>query len=111
MQIPPVLRVTFSALRTTEGIMSDNAELDAARHKWLLEAARLGDFGVVRAVLEADPSLAKRADSKTGFTVLHQAARGGHKEIVEFVLSHVSKLGKEHDRHGLTALHWAAVKG
>jgi ankyrin repeat protein len=91
--------------------MNDEAELDAARHKWLLEAARLGDLGVVRAVLKANPLLAKRADSRNGFTILHRAAQGGHKEIVDFVLSNVPSLAKEHDQHHCTALHWAAQTG
>ena len=43
-------------------------------------------------------------------SLLHLAAHGGHKEVVEFLLAEGSNVNSK-SRHGKTPLHSAAMKG
>ena len=53
--------------------------------KEIIDAARAGDLGRVRAELARDPGLA-RAANETGDTALHHAAQGGHGPLVRALL-------------------------
>lgn len=52
----------------------------------LLEAAKQGDFAVVRTLLNEDPALLNERDSRFGATSLHWAALRGHQAIVALLI-------------------------
>ena len=50
------------------------------------DAIQHGDIAVVKALLESDPGLITAVD-EDGWTLLHEAAYGGHSDLVELLLS------------------------
>jgi ankyrin repeat protein len=51
------------------------------------------------------------AKDKDGVTVLHWAAKNGHKAVVKLLLEHKADVNVKETSCGLTALHWAAKNG
>lgn len=86
----------------------------------LFEAARTGDTGKMREVLERRPALASTCASKLlvkqlpslteGMTPLHLAAEGGHDAVVELLMSCKVDLNAI-DVRGVSPLHMAAARG
>ena len=65
-------------------------------------------------VAEVKKHLAAGTDVNTkikDFTPLHRAVVGGHKPIVEMLISKGAALNAKDDKNGRTALHWAAYQG
>ncbi|KAG6436184.1 hypothetical protein SASPL_101069 [Salvia splendens] len=73
-------------------------------------AAKQGDLGVVKVLMESHPELSMMVDS-SNTTALHTAATQGHMEIVEYLLGWERNLATIAKRNGKTALHSAARNG
>lgn len=70
-------------------------------------AASSGDMDAIIAIANTDPQLIKVRDVN-GWTPLHEAARGGHLEIVKFLISSgLDKDARTHDGVGGSPLWWA----
>ncbi|MBN1457855.1 MAG: ankyrin repeat domain-containing protein [Sedimentisphaerales bacterium] len=52
----------------------------------LQEAAAVGDLDLVKSLIEDDSEVDKEEDS-SGYTALHRAVMGGHKEVVEYLIA------------------------
>ena len=74
------------------------------------DAAQNGDLAKVQALLKDNPQLVFSKDDQTGWTPLHSAAAGGHKEIAEFLLANKADVNARAN-DGATPLHLAAEKG
>jgi ankyrin repeat protein len=72
----------------------------------LHQAARAGDLGMARLLLEAGADLEARAPG--GATALHHAAYFGHPEVVRELLAWGADPGAV-DKVGYTPLQWARV--
>ncbi|OJH36446.1 ankyrin repeat domain-containing protein [Cystobacter ferrugineus] len=75
----------------------------------LIDAVRLGDTGVVRALFERDPQSLHRGDAQ-GMTPLMWAAWHGAVELVRWLLAHGAQAAVR-DIRGATALVLAAERG
>ena len=64
------------------------------------DAARDGDLGKVKVLLEHDSLLVFSVDDDRA-TPLHWAARNGHKDVVEFLIANLANVNAK-DRHGRT---------
>ncbi len=75
----------------------------------VIKAAKAGDAGRVRAILDADPSLLHARD-KDGSMPLHCAAWKGHEAVVALLLERGADVSieNENDHWGGTPLHAAA---
>jgi ankyrin repeat protein len=73
------------------------------------EAAECGDLESVRASIQRNPELVFSKDDN-GATLLHYAARNGHKAVVDLLLANKAVVNAKDDR-GNTPLHGAAVCG
>ncbi|KAL0426362.1 UNVERIFIED_CONTAM: Ankyrin repeat-containing protein [Sesamum latifolium] len=73
-------------------------------------AAKLGNLGVLRILLEAMPQLLATVD-QANTTPLHTAAAQGHVEVVGFLLERNSSLATIARNNGKTALHSSARNG
>ncbi|KAL0344582.1 UNVERIFIED_CONTAM: Ankyrin repeat-containing protein [Sesamum radiatum] len=73
-------------------------------------AAKLGNLGVLRILLEAMPQLLATVD-QANTTPLHTAAAQGHVEVVDFLLERNSSLATIARNNGKTALHSSARNG
>jgi ankyrin repeat protein len=65
-----------------------------------------GDTGRVRALLAADPALAKARDDE-GATAMHYATENGHREIVRFLKKTGADINARDDRFDATPTGWA----
>jgi hypothetical protein len=75
------------------------------------DAARAGDVEKVRALLKANPGLVNANDKDTyGKTPLFEAARWGHMDVVELLLSKSAKVNAK-DNRGDTPLFGAVSSG
>jgi ankyrin repeat protein len=83
------------------------------RHLALAFAAQLGRVECVRALLEAgeDPDRYNPEGAHPHATPLHQAAGGGHREVVELLLERGARLDLEDRIHHGTPLGWAIHGG
>lgn len=70
-------------------------------------AARDGDTGAIRRLLERNPGLATNKNFQ-GATPLHFAGREGHVAAAELLLSRGASIN-ERDGSGQTAIHWATT--
>src|SRR5271170_90848 len=68
------------------------------------DAAQSGDLKTVQALIKANPDLVF-SPSDSGFTPLHLAAGGGHKDVVEFLLKNKAKVDARDKLFGGTPLH------
>ena len=75
----------------------------------LLDAARNGDFGRVKALLKDNPDSLFRKDN-IGVTALHSAAEKGRKDVAELLLADKAEVNAK-NKYGSTPLHWAAFGG
>jgi len=73
------------------------------------DAARGGDLGKVKALLETSPDLIFSKDDN-GLMPLHYAAQYGHKAMAELLLSNKADVNAK-DNYGQTPLHYAAQYG
>ncbi|KAK4392207.1 Ankyrin repeat-containing protein [Sesamum angolense] len=73
-------------------------------------AAKLGNLGVLRILLEAMPQLLATVD-QANTTPLHTAAAQGHVEVVDYLLERNSSLATIARNNGKTALHSSARNG
>ncbi|XP_017977382.1 PREDICTED: ankyrin repeat-containing protein At5g02620 [Theobroma cacao] len=73
-------------------------------------AAKQGDLGVLKILMEANLDLSMTSDS-LNTTALHTAASQGHTEVVNFLLENGSNMATIARRNGKTALHSAAKNG
>jgi len=83
------------------------------RHLALAFAAQLGRVECVRALLDAgeDPDRYNPEGAHPHATPLHQAAGGGHREVVELLLERGARLDLEDRIHHGTPLGWAIHGG
>jgi ankyrin repeat protein len=72
----------------------------------LFSAVERGDAEATRAMLAAEPDLA-RARDETGATALHVAAFHGHRAIVDLLLAAGADVNARDDTHGATPAGWA----
>jgi len=75
----------------------------------LQKAVQNGDMERVRDILAADPSKVDR-EGPMGRTALHDAAKGGHREILRLLLAKGSDAAKP-DENGATPMHEACANG
>jgi ankyrin repeat protein len=85
------------------------------------DAAGRGDLAKVKTLLRDKPALVAGKDNNNGWTPLHWAAYGGHKDIAEWLLINNADVNArekvkdiEHSRdyfNGITPLHLAAREG
>jgi len=70
-------------------------------------AAQTGNLDAVMAAVKKDKSVVNETDSN-GWRPLHEAARGGHKEVVRYLYDSGADLNaRTNDGNGGTALWWA----
>ena len=69
------------------------------------EAAGSGDAAAVRAFVESDTDV--DVTNEDGFTALHLAARLGHTEVIEALLSGGADINRPHETSGLSAVDFA----
>jgi len=83
------------------------------RHLALALAAQLGRVECVRTLLDAgeDPDRYNPEGAHPHATPLHQAAGGGHREVVELLLERGARLDLEDKIHHGTPLGWASHGG
>lgn len=86
----------------------DDAESDA-RGRALVRAAQYGRKDVVVWLL--DRGVAAGAAPDRGVTALHEAAYGGHEEVVDLLLARGADATQEDDVHHSTPAVWADVGG
>lgn len=72
----------------------------------LIEAAERGDVGEVKVILERHPDLANQCD-QSGATALHYAAFGGHRAVVQELVSRGADVNAKDTRFGATPAGWA----
>ncbi len=72
-------------------------------------AAEAGDLAKVKALVEGDPALVKAKD-ENGRTPLHWAARGGHFEVLQYLVDRGADLNAI-DNNGIAPLHSLARSG
>nr|TKW20307.1 hypothetical protein SEVIR_4G077702v2 [Setaria viridis] len=72
-------------------------------------AARQGHVGIVKALLEKDPQLARRNDKK-GQTALHMAVKGTSCDVLRALVDADPAIVMLPDKNGNTALHVATRK-
>ena len=70
------------------------------------KAAKKGDVGKVRKLLQGNPDLVFSKD-EDGWTPLHLAAANGYRELAEFLLANKAEVNAK-DNNGGTPLHQAA---
>jgi hypothetical protein len=71
-----------------------------------LDAVTRGNLAQVRAMLEADPTLASRTDAD-GATALHHAAFAAQHDVVDMLLAAGADLNARDGTHGATPGGWA----
>src|SRR5919107_1372114 len=69
-------------------------------------AVERGDLDAVRALVAADPALARARDD-SGATALHHAAFHAHRAVVELLLAAGAELNARDATHGATPAGWA----
>ena len=74
------------------------------------DAAAKGDLKKVRALLKLNPNLASDNNRPGRMTPLHEAARSGHKEVVQILLAN-GALVNASDGMGMTPLRFASANG
>lgn len=72
----------------------------------LIQAAKKGNLGVAKTVLENHPEFARMKD-ETGATALHYAAFSGHRELVQLLVKHGADINARDHRFGATPAGWA----
>ena len=82
---------------------------DSDRHKKLYDVSGAGDVTSVRELLGAG-ALPHRYKDGGGYSALHNAASGGHRDVVLCLLDAGGDLNIQ-DNDGWTALHLAAWQG
>jgi prolyl 4-hydroxylase len=70
------------------------------------QAAQNGDVVALEAALKADKN-AVHAKDENGWNPIHEAARGGHLDVVKALLNHGADINAKTDKDGSTALYWA----
>jgi ankyrin repeat protein len=73
------------------------------------QAAEAGDLAKVRALVEGDPALVKARD-ENGRMPLHWAARGGHLDVLRYIVEKGADLNAL-DNNGVAPLHTLAGSG
>ena len=76
------------------------------RTQAFIAAIERGDVAEVRALLEADPALARARDD-TGATGLHYAAFNANREIIDALIAAGADVNARDARHGATPAGWA----
>jgi ankyrin repeat protein len=79
----------------------------------LHDACGVGDLRKVREILQKDSDIANRLNQRgapLGLTPLHEAARGGHVDILQLLLNHGASVNAV-TNHGYTPFHHAARVG
>lgn len=79
----------------------------------LFEASERGDVERVRGILEQDGSLARAVavGRNDGWTILHEAAKRGHADIVALLLRYGAEPNAREAGDNTYPLHWAAARG
>ena len=81
---------------------------ESANDSLLIEAAKKGSYEIVKQQLAAGVSV--KAKNHWGWTALHGAAIGGHKNVAELLIEHGADLNTKTE-DGSTPLHIAALWG
>jgi len=74
----------------------------------LQEAAAVGDLDLVKSLIKDGTGVDKEEDG-SGYTALHRAVLGGHKDVVEYLIGKGARVN--YIAGGFTPLHWAVEKG
>ena len=72
----------------------------------LVAAAKQGDLAALKAVLQSHPELINQRDS-SGATVLHYAAFGGHRSVVEELVRQGADINARDGKFRATPTGWA----
>ena len=72
----------------------------------LITAAGSGDIQQVVVLLDKDPALVRKKDSK-GATALHYAAHNGHQQVAELLIQRGAEVNSRDDVFGATPAGWA----
>jgi|SRR5947209_1154140 len=72
----------------------------------LIDAARLGMVGELRAIARSHPDLVNQRD-ETGATALHYAAFGGHRDAVRVLVEAGADINAVDEQFGATPAGWA----
>lgn len=76
---------------------------------YILIVCLLGNIECIRKLLKAGSDIESK--SKLGRTGLHEAAIGGHHEVIQFLLKHGFQDIDTEDNEGMTASHLSALHG
>ncbi|KAI9089918.1 hypothetical protein K1719_028888 [Acacia pycnantha] len=100
-------------VQETELVEMQNPREQEKMIRVLYEASRDGCVSTLRALIQQDPLVLHRINSRTSFTdtPLHISASLGHLEFTKTLLAHKPKLALELDSFGSTALHIASAEG
>lgn len=77
----------------------------------IFAAARTGDVGTLRALLDADPDRLQARSQPYEWTLLHAAAFGGHLAAVDLLLARGLDVNARERGDNTYAMHWAAAGG
>jgi len=69
-----------------------------------------GDLEQVKALLKQNPKLVNEHEKEFGETLVHTAARWGHKDVVDLLLTHGAEVNAQ-NKVGITPLFIAANEG
>jgi ankyrin repeat protein len=72
----------------------------------LIEAATRGELAEIKAVLDSHPELVNQRD-QSGATALHYAAFGGHRSVVQELVTRGAEINATDSHHGATPAGWA----